>query len=85
MHEYKINKNINVVCKYVRTRNGFKHEAELFLNGAWVCSSKVCYLNRTWERFEFETVLNSILEKALKMKVITQLKINKFKTSSLYR
>lgn len=61
---FQIDKNIEVVCEAKRTRNGFKHTATLLLNGIERDSAKCCYLNRTWERYEFESVLEKLADKA---------------------
>jgi hypothetical protein len=63
MKTFKVNKEYEIVCNYEKTRNGFKHIAKLkqttFYNT--VSETKVCYLNRTWESFEFETVIEKLL------------------------
>ncbi len=63
MKIFKVNKNdstIEVVCESQKTRNGFRHLATLLYNGIESESVKCCYLNRTWERFEFESVLEKL-------------------------
>lgn len=51
----------NVVCNTADTRSGFKHQATLCRNGGSIATSKICYLNRTWERFTYESILNKII------------------------
>lgn len=59
------------VCTHENTRNGFRHVCvvyDLALDRE-IFRSKVTYINRTWESFEFETVLNkakALLEKEVK-------------------
>lgn len=53
-----------VFCTYANTRNGFKHEVELQKNGFRIAFAKRCYLNRTWERFEYESAINAAIDKA---------------------
>jgi hypothetical protein len=60
MTKFKINEEVEVVCEWKKTRNGFKHEATLLKGGRSVQTVKVCYLNRTWEAFEFDTVLERL-------------------------
>jgi hypothetical protein len=60
---FKVNDNIEIVCDWVNTRYGFRHDARLFVNGNETDKAKACYHNRTWERFEFETVVLLLLEK----------------------
>ena len=61
MKIFKINKHIEIVCEVKNTRNGFKHTAILMLNGNEQESTKINYLNRTWERYEYESVLKKIV------------------------
>lgn len=64
MRIFKINKNLSIVCDSVSTRSGFKHTA-ILMNGGYqtVFEAKVCYQNRTWERYQFETVLGCLAKK----------------------
>lgn len=61
MRIFNLNENYNVVCNWKKTRNGFKHEATLHKNGFEIAKTKCCYLNRTWECFEYESVLVKII------------------------
>jgi predicted nucleic-acid-binding protein len=63
MKVFDVNKSIRVVAQSSGTRSGFKHEATLFVNGQQRETVKINYLNRTWERYEFESVLEKLLEK----------------------
>ena len=63
MKSFKINNNLEIICEWKKTRNGFKHESTLLKNGIKIDSTKICYLNRTWESFEFESVIIRILDK----------------------
>jgi hypothetical protein len=64
MKSFKIDSKATIVCEIKNTRNGFKHEATLLVNGYEHTTAKCCYLNRTWERFTFESVLLKVLNKA---------------------
>jgi len=64
MKTFKINNEYEIVCEWKKTRTAFKHEATLLRNGNQVDKTKICYLNRTWERYEFESVLSKMLEKS---------------------
>lgn len=64
MKTFRINKNLEVVCTTVNTRYGFKHEAILMENGWNVGFAKCCYYNRTWESFEYESVIRHLLGKS---------------------
>jgi len=46
------------------TRNGFRHVAILFRNGYEVNKATANYLNRTWESYDFQTVLHKLLDKS---------------------
>ena len=70
----KTNKDKSVIyCESKSTKNGFKHQAQVFVNNH-LYECKINYWNRTWERYEFESVINKmvkILEKDnLKIEVI---------------
>jgi hypothetical protein len=58
---------MSIICEVKPTRTAFKHEATLLMNGISVEKVKICYQNRTWESFEFESVLNRLLEKSVVM------------------
>ena len=62
---FPINDNYSIVCKWIKTSYGFKHEAELkdqyFQT---IEKSKVTYYNRTWECFEYESVISQLLKKS---------------------
>lgn len=53
-----------VFCLSANTRNGFKHEVELQENGYTIARAKVCYLNRTWERYTYETAIHKAINAA---------------------
>jgi len=63
MKTFRINKEYQIVCDSQKTRNGFKHVAKLKQNTFYntISETKVCYLNRTWESFEYETVIEKLL------------------------
>lgn len=62
MRIFKINEHIEIVCDSKSTRNGFKHEATLMRNGYEQETVKINYLNRTWERYEYESVLKKLVD-----------------------
>lgn len=65
MKIFEINKDLKIVCESKKTRNGFKHEATLFKDNTKLESVKICYLNRTWERYEFESVLFRAIDESI--------------------
>lgn len=64
MKIFKITPEIEVVCDWKKTSYGFKHIATLFVNGQQQESTKRCYYNRTWEAYEYHSVLISIINKS---------------------
>ena len=49
----------SIYCKYENTRNGFKHVATMYYNRNTYVA--VCYyLNRTWECFEYQSVIRKL-------------------------
>lgn len=64
MRIFKIGRQIEVVCQYQKTRNGFRHLATMMVNGTTVAEAKCCYLNRTWEAYEYQSVLQAVIAKA---------------------
>jgi hypothetical protein len=62
MRIFNLNEKYSIVCDFENTRNGFKHVATLHKNGFSVYETKICYLNRTWECFEFESILKKVIE-----------------------
>jgi len=62
MRIFNLNNEYNVVCNWQNTRYGFRHLATLHKNGYEIAKAKACYYNRTWERFEYETVLLKLID-----------------------
>jgi len=62
MKLFKLNNQYSITCESKGTRNGFKHTANLCRGSYSVYETKICYLNRTWERFEYESVLLKVVE-----------------------
>jgi len=58
---FNVKPNVQIIAEWDNTRNGFKHTAYLMINGRQVDEAKVNYLNRTWESYEFETVIKKLL------------------------
>jgi hypothetical protein len=64
MRTFRPTEKIEFVCDSDSTRSGFKHTARLIINGNEVESTKICYLNRTWERYEYQSVIHRLIEKS---------------------
>jgi hypothetical protein len=63
MRAFKLNEEYLVVCENQGTRYGFRHIAVLLHNGNEIDRHKVSYYNRTWERYEFETVMKGLISR----------------------
>lgn len=61
MKKFRVNEKIDIICEWKKTRSAFKHEATLLVNGHEEATTKICYVNRTWEKFEFESVIKQLL------------------------
>ena len=66
MREFKLSDEYTVVCEFQSTRTGFRHVAILLKNREEIDRTKLCYSNRTWERFQFQSVLCKIIYKRFK-------------------
>ncbi len=70
MRIFKITDDISIVCNSEKTRYGFRHLAYLMKNGWQQEHAKACYYNRTWESWEFESVIRSLANKSMYKKEI---------------
>jgi hypothetical protein len=64
MKTFKVNEFTEIRCNSVNTRHGFRHDAKLYVNNELHTKAKACYYNRTWESFEYESVIINLLNKA---------------------
>lgn len=68
--------HINFICDTTKTKNGFCHHVFASGGGKYYEHTRVSYLNRTWETFEYETALKSAAAKFPKsMRVPLRLEI----------
>ena len=64
MKTFKLNEEYEIVCVWVDTRYGFRHDAFLMRNGSQVGNkAKACYYNRTWESYEFASVIHNLIDR----------------------
>ena len=61
--EFKGTNDLVAECFCQNTRYGFRHVATLYDKGREVATAKCCYYNRTWESFEYQSVLRNLLNK----------------------
>lgn len=62
-NEFRISDTETIFARSEKTRSGFRHLVSFFKNGSEIESAKVCYINRTWESYAFETAIRKLLEK----------------------
>jgi hypothetical protein len=62
MAMFKISNNIRIVCESKGTRSGFNHFATVYVNDSEKATAKVHYINRTWEAYEFDTVIERVAQ-----------------------
>lgn len=65
------NKEINgvkftLVCEFWKTRNSWGHKVALYKNdNLLIGTAKARYYNRTWERYQFQGVIKSVIFDAI--------------------
>lgn len=65
------NKEINgvkftFVCEFWKTRNSWGHKVTLYKNDTLLIgTAKVRYYNRTWERYQYQSVIKSVIFNAI--------------------
>lgn len=59
---FKLDEQYTILARWQKTRSAFKHTASLFDNGNKIGETKICYLNRTWESYEYESVVEKIID-----------------------
>ena len=65
----KKNNNIytfNFINRSESTYNGFRHITQLFINNEYIGSYKINYINRTWEYYDFQSVMCKSLNELIK-------------------
>lgn len=63
------------VNEWRKTRNGFRHETTLFLGSGPEGSARVDYCNRTWECYEYQTVMSRCVRDLIEQAKARQLHI----------
>lgn len=58
----KLNDIVSIECEFQSTSSGFNHIAHMLVSGKKINKVKCHYINRTWERFMYESVLLKMLE-----------------------
>jgi len=74
---FQVNDQLCMGAETYETRNSWGHKAYLYRvrrpaeNDELIESVRVRYYNRTWERYQFESALEMLIDKALKKRSIT--------------
>jgi hypothetical protein len=63
MTHFTVNDSIYFECVRKKTRMAFKHEGYISVRGQ-ITHAKICYQNRTWESFEYESLLQKLADRA---------------------
>lgn len=64
MKSFTLNNRMQIIAKSEKTRSGFRHRATLMVDGRSVDEATANYLNRTWESYEYESVINKLIDKS---------------------
>lgn len=73
MKVFNYSKDLFIICGFESKRDGFNHTGQVFYKGRMVFKDKIHYQNRTWESFEFESIL-----RACESWIDNNLKLEKF-------
>ena len=65
-------------CKSKGNKEGFKHYADLYLYGKKLGGVSIQYINRTWERCQFESVIKKLADKFQSNTPLAEYIINKY-------
>jgi hypothetical protein len=55
---------IMIDCQVYEYNKSWGHKAKLYYDNILICDKNIQYYNRTWERFQYETILQCIITKA---------------------
>ena len=72
--KYQVNGRVyTFICRSRNTRHGFAHDAELILGDGYLIGEATRnYLNRTWERYQYQSVMmDLVLEKICELNADT--------------
>ena len=62
MKAFRLHNGFQAVCEWKKTRLAFKHEATVIDQyGNAVYRTKICYQNRTWESFDYQSVAHKAI------------------------
>lgn len=58
-------KEVEFANAFRGTRNGFAHDTTMFVEGICMGEATCHYLNRTWERYTYQTVMRKVVGELL--------------------
>jgi len=61
---FPISDKIEIVARQGKSRDGFNHFATLYINGVEDVATKVHYINRTWESYDYQSAIRQAVEKS---------------------
>ena len=64
--------NIEFKNSYGKTRSGFYHKTELYIDSKFILECKLSYLNRTWESYRYQSVMKQALDNALESEILRE-------------
>ena len=90
MHKLSIEgKEILFLNNWRGTGSGFMHETELYIDGWQAAAARCHYINRTWERYSYQSVMLEAVHKLQEEETAREkayfLRINGYKNMMSYR
>ena len=61
MQLFKVNEHLSISGEVYSNSKAWGHEVRAFWNGQEVAKNRVRYYNRTWERYQFETAFQGLM------------------------
>jgi hypothetical protein len=71
------------ICMTDKNYNGFKHIAKLYINGRFANRKERQYYNRTWEKYDYQSVMLDIIKEQIE--ILNSWYLEKFKTEKGYK
>ena len=82
-------KEVEFANQFRGTRSGFAHDTTMFIDGRRVAEHTCHYLNRTWERYTYQTVMkcavDEVIEKEMAYLKERFLRVNGYKKMTAQR
>lgn len=64
--------NIEFKNSYGKTRSGFYHKTELYIDSEFILECKLSYSNRTWESYPYQSVMKEALYNAIESEILRE-------------